>query len=616
MAPDAPTDPRDETVRSILQLAAPLNRAVTVESVAEALARSALDMLGAAAVAVVLAPDLEAGLPGTRVVATSGTDHATAIEAVDCIVESAWGAELVQSDRSTGLARDDLDDAEVVLLDALGAVELDVHPFAIPGEHLGCVLVAWSPHRRREGAEAALRARALRDFGTMALRNASLLAQLRRRSLRDGLTGLANHNLLVERLDRAVAAARRRHRNFAVLLVELSIPSATEGALRDQLLVELAHRLDTALRHEDTVARVGDAQFAVLLPELDDPAPALEVATKLRDLLAGPVGYGVEPLEVTSSIGVAVHPHDGRTGDELLDCAEVALCRAVALGRGHVVRYEPALLADRERRTVLENELRDALAAASTGGRQLVVEYQPQVDLSDGRISGLEALVRWNHPTRGRLVPNDFLVTAEDSGLVVALDTWVLTRVCRDLDRWRRQGLAVPRVGVNVSVRDLRDPAFVDVLDAMLERAELPTGSIELEISDGLPLDEDGTAAAALVRIRGLGVSLAVDDFGTRRSELGQLRAAPIDTVKIDRRFVAEILHAEGPGLLVDGIVALSGALGMRSVACGVETDEQRAHLAAAGCDAVQGWLFAEPIDGNLIARLLSHAPVRATHPS
>lgn len=610
MTSDPSIDPRDETIRAILQLAAPLGRAASLDAVVDTLSRAGLDMLGAAAVAVIIDADLCGGTPGVRRVASSEGDQAEAVVAIDAIAATPWGGDMVGSDRSTGVSRDDLDDAAAALLDALGAVDLDVHPLGVPDERFGCIVVAWSAHRRREGAEAALRARALRDLGTMAVHTTRLATQLNRLAQRDALTGLANRQLFVDRVERAVASAHRRHRNLAVLLVELrGLPTDEEAA--DAALVELAGRLSGALRLEDTVARVDASCFAVLLPELDDPAPALDVAAKVRDTVGGLVGFGEARAEVSSSIGVALSPYDSRDAEGLVSCAEIALCRARALGRDHIVRYEPALLADRERRSTLEGELRDAIVAASIGSRELLVEYQPQVDLADGRISGLEALVRWNHPTRGRLVPTEFLGAAEDSGLVVALDTWVLTRVVRDLEMWRAAGLTVPRVGLNVSTRDLRDDAFVDTLADVLGRTGLPAGSLELEVADGLPIDDDGVAEAALVRVRELGVTIAIDDFGTRRSELGRLATAPVDAVKVDRRFVGEILTVDGSGLLVDGIVALVAALGLRSIACGVETDDQRAHLAAIGCDAVQGWLFAEPIDASLIERLLSNATVR-----
>jgi diguanylate cyclase (GGDEF)-like protein len=598
----------------MLQLAAPLTRAGSVDAVAESLGRSALDMLGASLVAVIVEPDVAGGTTGTRYIASSSIEAARAADVMSRIEDTVWGRELVGAGRATGVTIDQLDDEGAALIGALGAIELDVHPLAVPDQHLGCLVVAWGAQGRRDGAEAALRARALRDFGTLALRNATLLARLHRRELRDGLTGLANRRLLVDRLDRAIASAHRHHRHLAVLVVELVTPAALTDHETDHVLTTVAQRLTGALREEDTVARIDTVRFAILLPEIDDPGVALDVGDKVRDIVAIPVeNGGGSPFEAATGVGVAVHPHDGVEGHDLLAHGEIALCRARALGRGHVVRYEPALLAERERTTTLERELREAIVATSIGGRELVVEYQPQVDLVDGRISGLEALVRWNHPARGRLVPGEFLSTAEDSGLVVALDTWVLIRVCRDLEAWRRGGLAVPTVGVNVSVRDLRDPDFLGTLADVLARTAIPAHALELEIADGLPLDDDGVAANALEQVRALGVRLAVDDFGSRRSELAQLSVAPIDTVKIDRRFVEEILTSDGPGLLVDGLVALSGALGKRSVACGVENDDQRAHLARLGCDAVQGWLFAEPIDASLTERLLSRAPVRTT---
>ena len=612
------TGRRDETVQGMLGLAAPLARASTVDAVASALARSALAMLGAESVAVVIEPPTDRSTLGARGVATARAPHVVVAELFGQIIDSRWGAELVRSPRQVSAGPDDLDDEGAGLLAALDARAIDALPLSVPGEPLGCVLVAWSHGRDRADPELALRARAIRDFGSMAVRSALLLGQLRHRAMHDGLTGLANRQLFADRLDRAVASARRHHRTLVVLTIDLDGFKPVNDVLGhdagDEVLSVLGRRLAATLREEDTLARLGGDEFAVLLPELDEPRVALDVAEKVRLSVGEPIEIGADRIVVTPSVGLAVYPHDGRTREELMRHADVALYAAKSSGRDRVVRFERSLLTDLERRSGFENELRRAIAASSSGDPQLIVEYQPQVDLADGRVSGLEALVRWNHPERGRLGPDEFLTAAVDSGLVVALDTWVLTRACRDLDGWRRAGLAVPRLGVNVSTRDVLDPVFVETLTEIVARTGLPAGSLELEISDGLPLDDDGVADRALATLRLHGVRFAVDDFGSRRSELAQLRAAPVDTVKIDRRFVAEIGTGDG-GLLVDGMVALCGALGLRSVACGVESDAQREHLSALGCDAVQGWLFAEPVDAALVGRLLTHAPVRGVDP-
>ena len=301
--------------------------------------------------------------------------------------------------------------------------------------------------------------------------------------------------------------------------------------------------------------------------------------------------------------------------EELMRHADLAMYRAKALGRDGIVRYHRGLLHAVEERTTFEEELRTAIAEG-----QFAVDYQPQVDLADGRISGLEALVRWDHPTRGRLAPDEFLGVAVESALIVALDTWVLARACSDVRDWRQAGVAVPRLGVNIAADNLRDPRFVDALREIVARTSLPAGAIELEVAEALPLDDDGPGRSALERLRADGITLAVDDFGSRRADLGSLRAAPVDVVKVDRRYVAEIdrpdpdgppasLLAEGP-LLVDGIVALAGALGLRTVAIGVETQAQRSYLARIGCDAVQGWLYAHPLDADLVVRVLRHSEV------
>ena len=428
-----------------------------------------------------------------------------------------------------------------------------------------------------------------------ALAHAVALDRARRRALHDPLTGLANRQLFADRVDRALASAQRRGRATAVCYLDLDgfkdVNDTLGHEVGDAVLTRIADRLRDALRAEDGLARLGGDEFAVVLPEVPDPAAAMHVATKLAAAVGAPMEVGRYRLAVTPSVGVAVHPHDGLDRSALLRHADLAMYRAKASGQGRVVRFTPELARAAERAVGFVDELRRAIEVGA-----LELRYQPQVAVPDGSLVAVEALVRWRHPTLGLLHPHDFLRTAEETGLVVALDTWVLTRACRDVREWRRAGLVIPRLAVNVVAVDLADPAFPGVVAAICEHTGLSPHDLELEIHEDVPVEAGGAVRSGLAALRDRGVHLALDDFGTRPTVIAHLTEVSIDTIKVDGSLLGGPDPTQGASPLLDGIVALGRTLGSRVVAEGVEGPAQRERLVRSGCDAMQGHLIASPM--------------------
>lgn len=453
---------------------------------------------------------------------------------------------------------------------------------------------------------AALRARERRI--------ADLERALRRQGMFDPLTGLPNRELLLDRLDHALAMALRHPSVTAVIQIDvdrfgrLNDWLGSEGG--DAALVELSRRLRSVLRPGDTLARVGADEFAVLCVQLDSERAVHDVATRLLSVLEAPMGRGDREFVLTVSAGVAL-ARDGhrRPGDVLAD-ANSALDRAKRRGG---MRHEIFDAQMRERlvdRLRLENELRIAIERD-----ELRLEYQPIIGLRDGRIVGVEALVRWAHPRLGLLGPDRFVDIAEESGLISAVGAWVLRRATAQAAAWRRQGRDPGlELAVNVSPRQLgRADELVRTVEEALRDSGLPPRLLALEITESSLVaegDEDA-ARAALARLRRLGVRLVLDDFGTGYASLAQLKRLRFDAIKVDRSFVASLGRPdEGEdALLVAAIIHMAAALGLTVVAEGVESPAQLRRLSALRCAHGQGYHFARPLHAELLGELLDHEP-------
>jgi diguanylate cyclase (GGDEF)-like protein len=432
----------------------------------------------------------------------------------------------------------------------------------------------------------------------------SLLLQrsvIERRADHDGLTGLPNRILFGDRLSRALAHARRNDLPVAVMVVDLDrfkgVNDSLGHAAGDELLRQTALRMRASLRDEDTVARLGGDEFALLLPHVSGVDGAMAVARRLLAAFAEPIELADQPVVVSPSIGISLFPQDGDDAETIVAGADAAMYRAKELGRNTFEIFSPALRQEANEQLALEAALRRGLAAS-----EFILHYQPKVDLKSGRITGAEALVRWNHPEKGLLYPGAFVPLAEQTGLVGALGEFVIAAACEQLAAWRAGGLPELSVAVNVSARELGEH-LVDYVTRALRMAGIPGRSLELELTESAALESLELTVQVIQSLRALGVTCSIDDFGTGYCGLSYLNRLPIDTLKIDRSFITEL--SGGSDTIVTAVIALGHSLGLKVIAEGVETADQLAYLASRGCDEMQGYLFSKPVPADEFAALV-----------
>jgi diguanylate cyclase (GGDEF)-like protein/PAS domain S-box-containing protein len=420
----------------------------------------------------------------------------------------------------------------------------------------------------------------------------------------DPLTGLANRALFEDRLDHALA--QRRTSPIAVLFLDLDafkgINDSLGHAAGDRLLRVIARRLTKSIRVGDTVARLGGDEFAVLA-EVASAADAVKAADRLLDALRQPIELEGRQISGQASLGIALS-FDGATPTELLRNADAAMYRAKAQRRGGSMLFEPGIHAEALERFDLENDLRRAIDRG-----ELHLAYQPLQSLRDGKADGAEALMRWTHPERGAIPPSVFIPIAEDSELILELGRWALEVACGQLAAWRASGAVEPGfvVSVNVSARQLTENLPL-IVHEVLTATGLPAANLTIEITESAVIHDTGAAIETLSAVRALGVSVAMDDFGTGYSSLSHLRSLPIDIVKIDRSFVAGVDRAV-EAALIKAVVEVASVLWLRTVAEGVETEDQATRLTELGCDFGQGYLFGRPVRAEeFVARRLQAA--------
>jgi diguanylate cyclase (GGDEF)-like protein len=438
---------------------------------------------------------------------------------------------------------------------------------------------------------------ALVAVGSSALDNAGLVEQLKHEVFHDALTGLPNQLLFEETVSLALAERRQPERKLAVFVLDLDrfkrVNDSLGHGLGDELLQEIASRLAALLRPGDTAARIGGDEFAVLLAEIDGSAPAQAVADRLLDMLRQPFELDGRQLFVTASVGVAVSPQDGSDVQHLVRAADVAMYRAKRAGRDAYVLHTAALDLDHDELLAMETALHDAIRLG-----QLWVAYQPLTDTASRCTSGVEALVRWDHPELGTIPPDRFLPLAEEAGLIAHIDTWVLRTAARQVSDWRRDGFDLD-LAVNLSSRSLRDDGLERDVNAVLAETGLPPSRLELEVTERVAAEEPSDIVDRLIRLRKLGVRVAIDDFGTGWSSLSRLDTFPVDRLKIDRSFVRPITDRHAVAPIVTASIALAHGLGLTVTAEGVETEEQLAFLRDHGCDTVQGWHLGRPVPAS-----------------
>jgi diguanylate cyclase (GGDEF)-like protein len=443
------------------------------------------------------------------------------------------------------------------------------------------------------------------SFNAMADAIAGSQRSLTRQANHDSLTGLANRAAFRARLEAALARPERRSGTLAVLFVDLDdfkdVNDTLGHAAGDELLSVVAARLETTVRPGDLVARLGGDEFALLLDGVPDPAVALAVAERTVTALAAPVEINGTWVHVGASVGLAMR-HDDSDPESFMREADVAMYTAKGRGKNRVEQYDAVL----DEAVVEHNELKADMAGAAGRG-EFVLDYQPIVDLATGTFAGVEALVRWQHPTRGLLPPFAFIDLAEETGAIVGIGAWVLETAARQVQSWRRRyGLAALWISVNVSVRQLDDPGFAALVGDVLQRTGLDPARLVLEVTESVLADPAGGAAGALERLRQLGVRVALDDFGAGYSSIGYLRQLPVDILKIDRSFVSGE-HANRPGdVLLDALVGLADRLGLDVIPEGIEEHDQLIRLQALGCRTGQGFLLSRPMPAAAIDQLLA----------
>ena len=422
----------------------------------------------------------------------------------------------------------------------------------------------------------------------------------------DTLTDLPNRALLAQRAELALALAKRHHDTLAVLFLDLDrfkeVNDSLGHAEGDDLLIQVAERLKALTRTEDTVCRLGGDEFVLLLPEVNQER-TLRVAGKILAAFCQPFTVASHSLQVTVSIGIALYPHDGIDFAELMRNADTALYRAKQDGRNTRVLYDQAMNAALVERLILETDLRGAIAAG-----HLRAYFQPKVRLGDQALVGAEALMRWFHPERGLIPPDQFIPVAEASDLIITLGDWMLAEVCRQLAAWRRQGWPPLVVAVNLAARHFRQPGLVDRICGLLEAHGLPPHVLELELTESTLLELGAQTEDTLRSLKQLGVGLAIDDFGTGYSSLSYLKRLPLTALKIDRGFVRDLAIDPDDRALVATIVAIGHQMNMVVVAEGVETEDQRHFLLEQGCDLAQGYLFGRPMPVEEFADWLASA--------
>ncbi|MFS8606803.1 MAG: EAL domain-containing protein [Gammaproteobacteria bacterium] len=420
----------------------------------------------------------------------------------------------------------------------------------------------------------------------------------------DEMTGLPNRAMFTQLLDEAIEAARQNGTQLAVLFVDLDrfklINDSLGHEAGDRLLREIASRFQACLRRGDLVARLGGDEFVVLVENLNRPEKAAQIARKLLSAAIQPVEIMGQECRVTASIGIAVFPGDAQDARSLIKKADLAMYSAKEEGKNNYQFYTKGTSTLSIERLTLETNLRRALER-----NEFTLQYQPKVDISTGKITGVEALLRWWNRDLGTVPPARFIPVAEDTGLIVPIGRWVLRTACRQNVAWQRMGLKPIRIGVNLSPRQFKDQHLLrDIADALEESGMAPE-LLELELTESVVMHDVDGAVEKLLAIKEMGVRLAIDDFGTGYSSLAQLKRFPIDTLKVDRSFIREIPHDVEDEAITEAIIAMGRTLGVTVVAEGVETPAQQRFLLRRGCHEMQGYLFGKPAHPDAIAEQL-----------
>lgn len=419
----------------------------------------------------------------------------------------------------------------------------------------------------------------------------------------DILTDLPNRALLDDRAAVALAAAGHHHANVVVMQLNIDhfrhINETLGHEAGDQVLIEVARRIVSALKPEDTVSRLGGDDFILLLPNASARDVA-QIALRVMNSVAEPLAMGEQEIRLTASVGIAQFPEDGATLVQLIQAAESAVHQAKRDGRNTFRFFSRALQESVKEALAIERDLRHAVAR-----QELVLHYQPQIDIATGHIIGAEALVRWQHPQRGLVAPATFIPIAEESGLIREIGEWVLHAALMQNAQWREAGLPVVPMAVNLSVVQFRHPGLRDTVREAIEHSGLPSSLVELELTESVAMEDTNFTVSTIANLKTLGVQLSIDDFGTGYSSLSYLKRFAVDKLKIDQSFVRGLRHDAQDEAIVTAVINLARSLKLKTIAEGVETEEQLAFLREGGCDEFQGYLFSRPVPADEFAGLL-----------
>jgi len=596
-----------QTARALLELSNSLAEIATTDEMAAHIARAVTAVVGCDRAAVIL---FEPGEPVGRVVATHGFSAASEQRL------RATNIPVAQLDASNGSVRvwDRNTAADSVtlsnLMKKMGSQAVAIIPIIINQEPVGLVVgdVVDRPERLNDDPDVADRLRGLASQATIAIRNARLLESIRHQALHDALTGLPNRTLILDRVEQMLARARRRGIESAALFIDLDGFKQVNDTLGheagDRLLQSVAARLSATLREADTIARIGGDEFVVLV-EGEAPTGSPEfVAERLLEVLREPFEIENAPrgaLRITTSIGIAYGSNIAAT--DLLRDADIALYEAKTAGRDRYVTFQREMQTAVEDRVTLELDLRAAIERD-----EFFLMYQPIFDLDSGRVLGVEALVRWNHPTRGVVQPDTFIPLLEETKQIIEVGRWVLHEACRQAAEWQLRERNM-YVSVNVSARQLDDDHLIEDLRNALGDSGLDPEALVIEITETAIMRDAEMTAHHLRIVKALGIGIAIDDFGTGYSSLAYLRQFPVDILKIDRSFITPITDSAESKALLHTLVQLGKQLGLRTLAEGIEQHEQFCQLQDEECDSGQGFIFARPLGAGDVEGFLSSLP-------
>ena len=494
---------------------------------------------------------------------------------------------------------------------ARGCRSLASLPLRVDGRTAGVLLLYAAEPRAFDGEELAL-AGQLADNVAFALAYIEKEEQLHYLASYDVLTKSANRNLLHDRLAQAIALAGRQGRQVAVIFVDVDNFKYVNDSLGhragDLLLKTVTERLGSCVRDVDTIARHGGDEFVVVLPDQSSEEQASQIIQRILSAIAQPLVIDGQELSITCSLGASFYPQDGADGETLLKNADAAMYRAKELGRNTFQFYGKDINTRVSERLGMENSLRRAIER-----NELVLRYQPQINLASGRIVGAEALIRWRHPKLGTVLPERFIPLAEETGLIDAIGEWVLRTACAQNKAWQDARLPKIMVSVNLSARQFRQKGFAESISRVLRETGLSARYLGLELTEGLVMHDTAAGIPILEKLKHMGVNLSIDDFGTGYSSLSYLRRFPIDELKIDQSFVRDVMVDPNDATIAKAIIALALELNLKVTAEGVETESHIAFLQEHRCDQAQGFYFSRPLPSHEFGALLEQGALQAT---